>query len=67
MEMRTCFSCSGDGEKVLEEDQPAEACDLCEGKGYIADGCYCAAREPFECCCGGWDDVDLDEWYGGEE
>lgn len=65
--MRECFSCNGEGSKVFVEDEPAEVCDLCEGKGYVEDGCYCSAREPMECCCGGWDDVDLDEWYGDEE
>lgn len=64
--MRTCFSCNGEGSTVFEEDQPSEVCDLCEGTGRIEDGCYCAAREPFECCCLGWSDVDLDEWYGDE-
>ena len=64
--MRTCFSCNGEGSIIFEEGEPPEPCDLCEGTGHIEDGCYCAAREPFECCCGGWDDVDLDEWYGDE-
>lgn len=25
--------------------------------------CICFAREPNECVCGAWDDVDLDDWY----
>lgn len=28
--------------------------------------CICAAREPMECVCGAWDDVDLDTWYGDD-
>ena len=64
--MRTCFSCNGDG--YFEDDAGfKEDCLTSDGYGEIEDGCYCAAREPCECCCGGWDDVDLDEWYGGEE
>lgn len=25
--------------------------------------CLCAARSPNECCCGAWDDVDLDDYW----
>jgi hypothetical protein len=53
-------------EMVYYEDEPPEPCDTCNASGEVEDTCYCAAREPFECCCGGWDDVDLDEWYRDE-
>ena len=60
--MRTCFSCKGEG--YFEDDEGfKEDCLTCDGYGEVEDGCYCAAREPFECCCNGWSDVDLDEWY----
>ena len=45
---------------------PETSCDICDENG-IVTGCYCEAREPFECCCGGWDDVDLDDWYNEED
>lgn len=61
--MRTCFNCNGKGEAAWCEDEPQTICTVCEGTGECGDGCYCEAREPFECCCGGWDDVDPDDWY----
>ena len=64
--MRTCFACNGTKEVVYSEDELPEPCDTCNASGEVEDTCYCAAREPFECCCGGWDDVDLDEWYRDE-
>ena len=44
--------------------EPPTTCAICEGTGECEDVCYCAAREPFECSCGGWDDAGLDDWYG---
>lgn len=64
--MRTCFSCNGEGSTVFEEGEAPEPCDLCEGTGYIKDGCYCAAREPFECCCG-YDDNDNIDWESWDD
>ena len=61
--MRTCFNCNGKGEVVWCEDEPPTTCAVCEGTGECEDVCYCEAREPSECSCG-WDDVDLDDWYG---
>lgn len=60
--MRECPSCSGEGSVVFEEDEPAEECTLCEGVGRVDAGCYCAAREPFECCCG-YDTPEMIEEY----
>ena len=62
--MRTCFNCNGKGEVIWCEDEPPTTCAVCEGTGECEDFCCCEAREPFECSCGGWDDVDLDDWYG---
>lgn len=45
-----------------EKQNLIEPCNLCEGTGRVEDGCYCCARTPFECGCGGWSDVDLDGW-----
>lgn len=59
--MRECPSCNGEGETEFEEGV-VEPCNLCEGTGRVEDGCYCCARTPFECGCGGWSDVDLDGW-----
>jgi hypothetical protein len=39
-----------------------EDCYICHGTGEVEDGCYCAAHEPSECCCGAWSDVE-DWWY----
>lgn len=64
-----CDYCGGTGVYSDEEYEQVD-CDMCEGTGCVEkelDGCVCAAREPFECCCGGFDDVDLDEWYGDDE
>ncbi|MNQ40512.1 hypothetical protein D3C85_541690 [compost metagenome] len=37
--------------------------DSSDIRSLLQDGqCSCAARSPFECCCGGWDDVDLADW-----
>ena len=52
--MRTCFNCNGKGEVAWCEDEPPTTCTVCEGTGECEDVCYCAAREPFECSCGGW-------------
>ena len=44
-----------------------EDCPVCYGGGVIdteQDGCICEAREPMECGCGGWDYVDIEQWYG---
>lgn len=60
--MRSCYSCHGVGKIIYEDEE--EDCLTCNGTGKVEDGCHCYAREPFECCCGGWDDVDIDEWYG---
>lgn len=47
------FHKNTDGEIVLDRDgEPIPS--------YI---CICAAREPFECCCGAWDDEDVESWY----
>lgn len=42
-----------------------EDCYICHGTGEVEDGCYCAAHEPSECCCGAWSDVE-DWWYEDE-
>ena len=42
-------------------------CPACFGEGVVEterEGCICEAREPMECDCGGWDDVDIEQWYG---
>lgn len=49
-----------DGSVVGSED-----CYICHGTGEVEDGCYCAAHEPSECCCGAWSDVE-DWWYEDE-
>lgn len=41
-----------------------EDCWMCSATGEVEDGCYCAARSPHECCCGGWDELDLLTRYG---
>lgn len=51
--MRTCFNCNGKGKVVWCDDEPPTTCTVCEGTGECEDVCYCAAREPFECSCGG--------------
>ena len=33
------------------------------GDPILAKTCICNALEPFECICGAWDDVDVDDWY----
>ena len=62
--MRTCFNCNGKGEVAWCEDEPLDTCAVCKGTGECEDDCYCAAFGPLECSCGGWDDVDIDDWYG---
>lgn len=42
-----------DGDYVLDE----------QGNKIPSNVCICYAREPNECCCGAWDDVDIDWWY----
>ena len=37
-------------------------CPTCEGTGEVGDECFCYARDPNECCCGAWDDIE-EEWY----
>ncbi|MNQ44332.1 hypothetical protein D3C85_580850 [compost metagenome] len=63
--MIECNVCDGEGVLISEtcdgEDQ-YEDCWMCNGKREVEEGCSCAARSPFECCCGGYDDVDLDDW-----
>lgn len=44
---------TGELELILDENGHPISCDIC----------LCAAREPSECCCGAWDDVDLHSWY----
>jgi hypothetical protein len=60
---RDCDVCTGSGVVVSEGD--TYDCYHCGGKGEV-EGCICFAREPFECSCGGWDDVDIDQWYGDD-
>lgn len=64
--MRTCSSCKGTGWFDEDDEGFKSECFACEGTGQL-DGCICFAREPLECGCDGWSDVDLDEWYGDEE
>lgn len=55
--------------EVSYSDEPVimgyEDCYICQGTGEVEDGCYCAAHEPSECCCGAWSDVE-DWWYEDE-
>lgn len=67
MTKRVCPTCEGsrtmqykDYGNIVEDD-----CTTCDGSGNI-EGCICFAREPSECGCGGWADVDIDEWHGEE-
>ncbi|MNW08530.1 hypothetical protein D3C71_2053210 [compost metagenome] len=63
--MRTCNRCQGSGEIDTSENEDGSHtgdCWMCEGSGEVEDGCYCMARTPFECGCGGWNDVDLDDY-----
>lgn len=46
-----------DGSLILDEN----------GEPIPKTVCICAAWEPSECCCGAWDDVDSDSWYGESE
>lgn len=71
----TCKACGGKGYVVpefdLDEMDIIEAeiangvwdCKYCASSISTNGTCSCAARSPYECCCGGWDDVDLEEWY----
>lgn len=66
MTLVNCDYCGGTGVYPDEEYEPVD-CDMCEGTGCVEkelDGCVCAAREPLECSCGGWSDVELNAWYG---
>jgi len=60
--MRTCARCKGSREIDTSEDEDGshmEDCWMCAATGEVEDGCYCAALGPYECCCGGWDELDL--------
>lgn len=75
--MRPCYNlhCVDGKEPVYADnrveysDEPViigyEDCYICHGTGEVEDGCYCAAHEPSECCCGAWSDVE-DWWYEGQ-
>lgn len=44
----------------LDEEGNCPACSNSnEGR------CICAATNPFECSCGGWDDVNLEDYEDG--
>lgn len=63
--MRTCHICQGASEIDTSENEDGshmEDCWMCDATGEMEDGCICAARSPYECCCGGWNDVDLSLW-----
>lgn len=69
MGLHTCLHCDGSGEldayyygNAQEEGIDFISCEGCDGKGELTE-CQCCAYEPFECICGAWDDVDIDEWY----
>lgn len=47
------YHVNSDGELILDED----------GQPIPKTICLCYAREPLECICGAWDDVDINEWY----
>lgn len=66
MSLHDCLYCNGNGKFIVHEtgtigDSVIE-CPACDGKGQLRE-CQCSAFEPFECICGAWDDVDIDEWY----
>ena len=63
--MRTCYNCQGSGKidvSEKEDNSEIEPCWTCGESGEIENGCFCAARSPYECGCGGWDDVNLEDW-----
>jgi len=72
--MHPCVACDGTGKVnfyISYEDPHHDGyyisdgelhnCLECSGTGEL-EGCQCSARNPYECMCGAWDDVDLDEW-----
>jgi len=76
MARHDCIRCEGIGKldyyisyetgvDTYIEDGKLHDCWECSGEGTV-DYCQCCAYEPFECICGAWDDVDLDDWYGDD-
>ena len=53
MNTGTDYHLNDDGSLILDE----------QGNPIPLTICLCAAREPYECVCGAWDDVDPNEWY----
>lgn len=44
-----------------EDGSRMEDCWMCDATGEMEDGCICMARSPYECGCGGWNDINLED------
>lgn len=56
--------------EVWKGDEPTEELELIldeNDQPIPASICLCYAREPSECCCGAWDDVDVNQWYSDDD